>query len=43
MSQVKAIRASLKTNGRAGAEVRTVKAQAPIMQQQGVQLKKEAG
>ena len=33
MSQVKAIQASLKTNGRDGAEVRTVKARASIVQQ----------
>ena len=33
MSQVKAIQASLKTNGRTGAEVRTVKAQAPMVHQ----------
>jgi len=33
MSQVKAIQASLKTNGRAGSEIRTVKAQVPMVQQ----------
>ncbi|HXZ42815.1 MAG TPA: tail fiber domain-containing protein, partial [Terriglobales bacterium] len=33
MSQVKAIQASLQTNGRDGAEVRTVKARASIVQQ----------
>jgi len=32
-AQVRAIRASLKTNGRAGGEVRTVKAQAAMVQQ----------
>ena len=32
-SQVKAIQASLKTNGRTGAEVRTVKAKVPTVQQ----------
>jgi hypothetical protein len=33
MSQVKAIQASLKTHARTGAEVRTVKAQAPLARQ----------
>jgi trimeric autotransporter adhesin len=33
MSQVRAIQASLKTNGRSGVEVRTVKAQVPMVQQ----------
>jgi len=33
MSQVKAIQASLNTNGRSGAEVRTVKAQVPTIHQ----------
>ena len=32
-SQVKAIQASLKTNGRSGSEIRTVKAQLPIINQ----------
>ena len=32
-SQVKAIRASLKTSGRTGSEVRTAKAQAPVVHQ----------
>jgi len=33
MSQVKAIQASLNTNGGAGSEIRTVKAQVPMVQQ----------
>jgi len=33
LSEVKAIQASLKTNGHSGAEVRTVKAQVPVVQQ----------
>jgi len=33
MSQVKAFQASLNTNGRTGSEVRTVKAQVPMVRQ----------